>query len=44
MRDKECPPKKGVKLEVEDDDDSDDAPRGGETRANWMETRRRKQE
>ena len=29
MRDKESPPKRGVKLEVEDDDDSDDAPRGG---------------
>ena len=29
MRDKESPPKRGMKVEVEDDDDSDDTPRGG---------------
>ena len=29
MRDKECPPNKDVNLEVEDDYDSDDAPKGG---------------
>lgn len=42
VRDKEYPPKKGAHVNLEDDDDSDDAPRGGRNRGKPGENNKEK--